>query len=1065
MSAPQPWSSYRYKAFISYSHADAESAQWLENSLESFRIPGELIGKWTPVGPVPNALRPVFRDRSSAAAGSSINTTLLQRLDESACLIVVCSPNAAKSRWVNEEILHFKRAGRGDRIFAFIVDGEPSSDDESGCFPPGLKYQIGADGELTDQAAAPLAADARKVGDGRRGALVKLVAGVLAVDLSDLQEKENELQRRQILAARLTAGVMAALFAGCSLMFGAFLQTDARSRLDVARVYARAAQIQNDRGNHTLAAMLALTSLPAAEPGLFGLPGGAVRQKPILPEAEVELARAMMANRRVATFPAHSGAPSIAVDRFRNHVVSSSNSLIGDAWTHELRLHTLEKDEFKTIDLDTGEGVVYGGSWSAYSHFYAVVRDARYVDVYFLETGERILTVDAADGRRKVEQALLLPSSDDKFGFNVLLIDEDTPARLIRPSTGLVAAPLGVAGDNDILGALQTNDTQRIATITRKGILQVRNADTLEVELEADTEGGQWLKADKEMTVIAAYDEKIVRVFDAVTGAERGVADFSEFYDLEENTVFKSIDISTDGELLLALYDNGLLRVYDTKKMELLAELKEEKVWSDRETARFLSSGRIAIGRTDGVVNVFWAPTREYKRLIADRTEGSASLSKAVEDIDGSLGGGAVVVSSVAGEINVIRTWTSDVYNSLTEFLPDVRAATQFRLSMIGGCSFYNPDGDRILSSNRISITSAEIEKSLRDEYAITPRERKNVVVVLRPFAERTAYLDAKAKFEAEGDGDASVALGPEPPREIVGILKGHSDTVTMACFSPKGDQILTIGEDAKAILWDAATYEKKAEFDHSPFFGDQKYFSFLTGSPAFARAGERFAVTDGLHRIHVWDIATGAHVSIIEGNKSHVEIFDFSADGEKLITVENSGVVAVWDARTGKKLRSRYFPGSLFLSVKVSPSGNALSVYDTFRGITVLDFRTLNVLAVVDQLDKEFLFMNKFLSDDLLVFFQHNDTELLAFRPLISLRGRDLVDFACGRLKNDARVRRYPSGWRNGVLSNEADAESFAEQMNGVEWTDSCRAAGILSAKWWVSAAKDARERFAGKD
>jgi hypothetical protein len=37
---------------------------------------------------------------------------------------VICSPKAAKSRWVNEEILTFKRLGREHRIFCLIIAGE-----------------------------------------------------------------------------------------------------------------------------------------------------------------------------------------------------------------------------------------------------------------------------------------------------------------------------------------------------------------------------------------------------------------------------------------------------------------------------------------------------------------------------------------------------------------------------------------------------------------------------------------------------------------------------------------------------------------------------------------------------------------------------------------------------------------------------------------------------------------------------------------------------------------------------------------------------------------------------
>jgi hypothetical protein len=43
----------KYRAFISYSHADAASAKWLHRSLEDFRIDNALVGRETAIGPIP----------------------------------------------------------------------------------------------------------------------------------------------------------------------------------------------------------------------------------------------------------------------------------------------------------------------------------------------------------------------------------------------------------------------------------------------------------------------------------------------------------------------------------------------------------------------------------------------------------------------------------------------------------------------------------------------------------------------------------------------------------------------------------------------------------------------------------------------------------------------------------------------------------------------------------------------------------------------------------------------------------------------------------------------------
>lgn len=96
---------FKYRAFISYSHADTRWATWLHRALESYRPPKELVGTRTTRGVVPKRLSPVFRDREELPSATDLGALLRAALEQSQCQIIICSPKAAKSRWVNEEIL------------------------------------------------------------------------------------------------------------------------------------------------------------------------------------------------------------------------------------------------------------------------------------------------------------------------------------------------------------------------------------------------------------------------------------------------------------------------------------------------------------------------------------------------------------------------------------------------------------------------------------------------------------------------------------------------------------------------------------------------------------------------------------------------------------------------------------------------------------------------------------------------------------------------------------------------------------------------------------------------
>jgi len=199
----------RYRAFLSYSHNDAHWARWLLRRLESYRVPSRLVGTPGIDGPIPARLGAMFRDRDELPSAGDLSTTIRSALDDSATLVVICSPAAAQSQWVNAEVEAFRSSGRGARALCFVVAGDPSSRDPAlDCFPPAL-LQADADGVQRE----PLAADARREGDGRERAFLKLVAGLLGVGYDTLAQREAQRRNRKLVmvAAASLAGMAIAL--------------------------------------------------------------------------------------------------------------------------------------------------------------------------------------------------------------------------------------------------------------------------------------------------------------------------------------------------------------------------------------------------------------------------------------------------------------------------------------------------------------------------------------------------------------------------------------------------------------------------------------------------------------------------------------------------------------------------------------------------------------------------------------------------------------------------------------------------------------------------------------
>ena len=216
----------RYWAFLSYSHEDSASAVWLHRALEAYAVPRRLVGRETGSGPAPKRLQPIFRDRVELAADAHLRERVREALEQSAFLIVVCSPAAARSRWVEEEIVRFKVLFGDLRVLAIIVGGSPQASLTAGreadeCFPPALLRHVDKTGDLTADRADLIAADMRPGGDGRRLAVLKLVARMLDVGLDDLVRRDA--QRRQGRLLLLTGVSMSVALVTIALAIAAIL--------------------------------------------------------------------------------------------------------------------------------------------------------------------------------------------------------------------------------------------------------------------------------------------------------------------------------------------------------------------------------------------------------------------------------------------------------------------------------------------------------------------------------------------------------------------------------------------------------------------------------------------------------------------------------------------------------------------------------------------------------------------------------------------------------------------------------------------------------------------------
>ena len=205
----------RYSAFISYSHHDRRIAARLHRRIERYRLP-RAIARATGSA----RLKPVFCDREELVAAADLSEAVRRALRQSEHLIVLCTPDAARSAWVGREIEYFRSIRGDDRILPAWFSGTVET-----AFPAALLTTGAGD------AVQPLAADFTRRGDGRL-ALLKLIAALAHVGLDDLVRRDAQRRVRQVV-------LLAAAIVGAIAVTAGLVIVTINARAAAAREQAR----------------------------------------------------------------------------------------------------------------------------------------------------------------------------------------------------------------------------------------------------------------------------------------------------------------------------------------------------------------------------------------------------------------------------------------------------------------------------------------------------------------------------------------------------------------------------------------------------------------------------------------------------------------------------------------------------------------------------------------------------------------------------------------------------------------------------------------------------------
>ena len=213
-----------YIAFISYRHLPLEmaTARKLHKRIERYVIPKDLRrgGQKNP--------GLVFRDQDELPISSNLSANIQEALDRSQYLIVICTPETAKSAWVLREISYFLEHHDRDHVLAVLADGTPETS-----FPPQLTELRGESGDLLGR-IEPLAANIVAPNERKRAQLfrvesLRILAALIGCPFDALFRREQRYRRRRAAIA-LSAAALVAAARSCSARASANPGRSPRSR-------------------------------------------------------------------------------------------------------------------------------------------------------------------------------------------------------------------------------------------------------------------------------------------------------------------------------------------------------------------------------------------------------------------------------------------------------------------------------------------------------------------------------------------------------------------------------------------------------------------------------------------------------------------------------------------------------------------------------------------------------------------------------------------------------------------------------------------------------------------
>jgi|GEM_PF-2402352 len=301
------------------------------------------------------------------------------------------------------------------------------------------------------------------------------------------------------------------------------------------------------------------------------------------------------------------------------------------------------------------------------------------------------------------------------------------------------------------------------------------------------------------------------------------------------------------------------------------------------------------------------------------------------------------LVSRTSKPKEVVQLYNLEIGNPLYEF-----SADRWKGGSITNSISFSPDSQQLLTGVGDELALWDIEKKEKI-YDSTYEHTVNDLTV-----------SPDGQLIASAGGDNTLTLWEAKTGKLLHTFIGHTESIYTATFSPDGETLLSSGKDGTLRLWDITT--KKLIFtakDESIRYYQNKPYSVANTvySVAFSPDGQ-FIVSGGTKRkIKIWNAKTGRFIRSFETQYSSISAVIFSPDGKTIVSKSYNGTLKLWDSETGKEihtfkqysaLENRYEGSSSLIAV--SPNGKVLASVGEYNSYDIIlwDVKTGNKIGIL---------------------------------------------------------------------------------------------------------------------